>query len=168
MFREMTGEYPEDKKALYPMLHNQLEALVEGIPQVIPNLANAAALLWLGLKDINWAGFYLMEDGQLVLGPFQGKPACIYIPVGKGVCGAAVARNETVRVDDVHEFPGHIACDSASNSEIVVPIRSGGKVVGVLDIDSPTLRRFDDLDQEGLEGFVRILEKACDWDRWDR
>ena len=116
-----------------------------------------------GLENINWAGFYLMDGNQLVLGPFQGKPACIYIPVGKGVCGTAVEEGRTLRVDNVHEFPGHIACDAASNSEIVIPIRDGERIVGVLDIDSPLLARFDSEDQEGLEGVVRILERACVW-----
>ncbi|HHY76793.1 MAG TPA: GAF domain-containing protein [Firmicutes bacterium] len=161
MFKEST--YPEDKVQLYEILKKELEALVEGVKHPLPNLANASALLWLALKDINWVGFYLMHEGQLVLGPFQGKPACIYIPVGKGVCGTAVAQNRTVRVSNVHEFPGHIACDAASNSEIVIPIRHEGEIVGVLDIDSPLFDRFDDEDQEGLEELVRILERACDW-----
>jgi len=158
--------YPKDKAQLYPLLQTELQALVEGVPQPIPNLANASALLWLGLENINWAGFYLMDGGQLVLGPFQGKPACTYIPVGKGVCGSAVQQGWTLRVNDVHEFPGHIACDAASNSEIVIPIRDGERIVGVLDIDSPLLARFDSADQEGLEGIVRILERACVWP-WD-
>jgi len=155
--------YPDDKAQLYPLLHTELLALVEGVPQPIPNLANASALLWQGLRNINWAGFYLMDDDRLVLGPFQGKPACIYIPVGKGVCGTAVEQGHTLRVDNVHEFPGHIACDTASNSEIVIPIRDGERIVGVLDIDSPVPARFDSEDQEGLEGIVRILERACVW-----
>lgn len=165
MLADHSHEYPEDKARLYPTLQQDLLAIVDDVPQPIPNLANASALLWQGLKDINWAGFYLMEDGQLVLGPFQGKPACIYIAVGRGVCGTAVAQGKTLRVDDVHKFPGHIACDSASNSEIVIPIRDGDRIIGVLDIDSPLFSRFDDRDQEGLEGLVRILEKACDWKR---
>ncbi|HON41996.1 MAG TPA: GAF domain-containing protein [Bacillota bacterium] len=156
-------DYPEDKAQLYVLLQTELRALVEGVPQPIPNLANASALLWQGLRNINWAGFYLMDDGQLVLGPFQGKPACIYIPVGKGVCGTAVEEGRALRVDNVHDFPGHIACDAASNSEIVIPIRDGERVVGVLDIDSPLLARFDSEDQDGLEGIVRILERACVW-----
>lgn len=165
MLKDSAPCYQVNKPELYALLHKELSALVEGVPQPIPNLANAAALLWQRLKDINWAGFYLMEDGQLLLGPFQGKPACIYIPVGKGVCGTAVTQGRTLRVDNVHDFPGHIACDSASNSEIVIPIRHGDKIIGVLDIDSPLPARFDDLDQEGLEGFVRILEKACAWEK---
>ena len=144
----------------YALLNSKLSALTEGIPYKIANLANASALLWEHLPNINWAGFYLMEDGALVLGPFQGKTACIRIPVGKGVCGSAVAENATQRVADVHQFPGHIACDSASNSEIVVPIRVGGQVIGVLDIDSPVKDRFSEEDQQGLEQFVTILEKT--------
>jgi GAF domain-containing protein len=144
----------------YSVLCKQLEALTEGVPYKIANLANAAALLWEHLDRINWAGFYIMEDGKLVLGPFQGKTACIVIPVGKGVCGTAVAENATQLVTDVHQFPGHIACDSASNSEIVVPIRVGGKVWGVLDIDSPEFGRFSEEDRAGLEAFARVLERA--------
>lgn len=144
----------------YESLVRQLAALTEGIPYNIANLANASALLWEHLADINWAGFYIMEDGALVLGPFQGKTACIRIPVGKGVCGTAVAENATQLVEDVHQFPGHIACDSASNSEIVVPIRKDGKVWGVLDIDSPHFARFSSADQAGLEAFVSVLENV--------
>ena len=144
----------------YQALHAQLKALTEGVPYKIANLANASALLWEHLEDINWAGFYMMEDGALVLGPFQGKTACIRIPVGKGVCGTAVAENATQRVADVHLFPGHIACDCASNSEIVVPIRKNGEIIGVLDIDSPIKNRFTLEDQTGLEAFVSILETA--------
>ena len=144
----------------YQALCAQLSALTEGIPYKIANLANASALLWQHLEKINWAGFYLMEDGKLVLGPFQGKTACIMIPVGKGVCGTAVAENATQLVADVHQFPGHIACDSASNSEIVVPIHVRGEIVGVLDIDSPEFGRFTEEDREGLERFVHILEQV--------
>ena len=143
----------------YTALCAQLSSLIEGIPYETANLANASALLWQELSDINWAGFYKMEDDKLVLGPFQGKPACIIIPVGRGVCGTAVAKNRTQLVADVHQFPGHIACDCASNSEIVVPIHKDGKVWGVLDIDSPLFSRFLEEDQAGLEEFVRILEK---------
>ena len=138
----------------------QLEALTQGVPHKIANLANASALLWQELPEINWAGFYILEENMLVLGPFQGKPACIEIPVGKGVCGTAVQENATQLVEDVHKFPGHIACDCASRSEIVVPIRDGGRIWGVLDIDSPHLARFTREDQEGLEQFVKVLEKA--------
>ena len=142
----------------YKNLCAQLRSLTDGIPYETANLANASALLWQHLPDINWAGFYKMEDGKLVLGPFQGKPACIVIPVGRGVCGTAVSEDKTQLVYDVHEFPGHIACDSASNSEIVVPIRVRGEIWGVLDIDSPHIGRFSEEDRAGLEEFVRILE----------
>lgn len=126
----------------YQTLNAQLAALVGGVPHQIANLANAAALLYHTLDGLNWAGFYLLEGDRLVLGPFQGRPACIEIPVGRGVCGTAVAEDKTQLVPDVHRFPDHIACDSASNSEIVVPIHVGGKVVGVLDLDSPHIGRF--------------------------
>ena len=142
----------------YTKLNRELAALIDGIPYETANLANASALLWQHLQGINWAGFYKMIDGKLVLGPFQGKPACIVIPVGRGVCGTAVAQDKTQLVADVHQFPGHIACDSASNSEIVIPIHVRDKIWGVLDIDSPHLNRFTDSDQEGLEAFVKILE----------
>ena len=144
----------------YKELNAQLKALTEGIPYKIANLANASALLWQHLENINWAGFYIMEQGALVLGPFQGKPACIRIPVGKGVCGTAAAEDRTQLVADVHQFPGHIACDGASNSEIVVPIHKNGQVWGVLDIDSPVFDRFSQEDRKGLEAFVKILETA--------
>lgn len=144
----------------YHTLNGQLRALVHGVPHPIANLANAAALLYHTLEDINWAGFYLMEEDALILGPFQGKTACIRIPVGRGVCGTAAAEDRTQRVDDVHQFPGHIACDCASNAEIVVPLRRGGQVAGVLDIDSPRLNRFSPADQAGLEEFAAILEEA--------
>ena len=143
----------------YTMTAKQLEALTEGIPYETANLANASALLWQEMPDINWVGFYKMTDGQLVLGPFQGKPACTLIPVGRGVCGTAVARDEIQLVPDVHAFPGHIACDCASNSEIVLPIRKNGAVWGVLDIDSPTAGRFTEDDREGLVKIVEVLER---------
>lgn len=142
----------------YTRLNEQLAALVHGVPHRIANLSNAAALLYNTLPDLNWAGFYLMENGLLVLGPFQGKPACIEIQVGRGVCGTAAAEDRTQLVYDVHQFPGHIACDSASNSEIVVPIHGDGRIVGVLDIDSPRVGRFTEEDRAGLEAFVRVLE----------
>ena len=142
----------------YDLICGQLSALTEDVPYEIANLSNASALLWQELPDINWAGFYKMVDGALVLYPFQGKPACIRIPVGRGVCGTAVAENRTQLVPDVHKFPGHIACDSASNSEIVVPIRVDGEIWGVLDIDSPHPERFSEEDRTGLEKFVKILE----------
>ena len=142
----------------YDLICAQLSALTEDIPYEIANLSNAAALLWQELPDINWAGFYRMEGGALVLYPFQGKPACIRIPVGRGVCGTAVAEDRTQLVPDVHQFPGHIACDSASNSEIVVPIHVNGEIWGVLDFDSPCFDRFTEADREGLERFEKILE----------
>lgn len=144
----------------YQLINAQLEALIQDVPHRIANMANAAALLYHSLEDLNWAGFYLMEDGKLVLGPFQGKTACIEICVGKGVCGTAVERDEIMLVEDVHQFPGHIACDSASNSEIVLPIHANGEIIGVLDIDSPSLARFDKEDYEGLAEFVRIFERS--------
>ena len=143
----------------YKLLCEKLEALVGGVPHKIANLANAAALLYESLEGINWAGFYLLEGDTLILGPFMGKPACIEIPTCRGVCGASAASGKTQLVPNVHEFPGHIACDSASNSEIVVPLFKEGKVIGVLDIDSPKLSRFDEKDKAGLEEFVKILEK---------
>lgn len=143
----------------YQLLRKQLAALLEEETFFVPALSNASALLKETLTDINWAGFYLMREGALVLGPFQGKPACIHIAVGKGVCGTAVQKDQTMLVSDVHEFVGHIACDSASNSEIVVPIHKNGTIVGVLDIDSPIKNRFTKDDQEGLELFVKEIEE---------
>ena len=145
---------------VYETLIAQVKALTEGIPYPIANLANTSAAIWENLDQLNWAGFYLMEDGALVLGPFQGKPACIRIPVGKGVCGTAVQENRTILVEDVHQFPGHIACDCASNSEIVVPIYKNGQIYGVLDLDSPYFARFTEEDQIGLEAVVRVLERV--------
>ncbi|MBR2929431.1 MAG: GAF domain-containing protein [Oscillospiraceae bacterium] len=140
------------------MLEKMLRSLIENTPYMTANLANASALLADALKDINWAGFYLMEGGKLVLGPFQGKVACVEIAVGKGVCGTAVERKEIVRVENVHEFPGHIACDCASNSEIVIPLLADGEVMGVLDIDSPLIGRFTAEDEEGLSRIGKVLE----------
>ena len=144
----------------YTVMHNQLRELTQDIPHPIANMANAAALLWQCMDTINWAGFYLLENDTLVLGPFQGKPACIEIPVGKGVCGTAVAADKTICVDDVHAFPGHIACDCDSRSEIVIPLRKNGRILGVLDIDSPVLGRFTSEDQIGLELFAEVLAAA--------
>ena len=144
----------------YQELNAQLAALTEGIPHPISNLANASALLWQGLDRLNWAGFYFIEEGLLVLGPFQGKTACIEIPMGRGVCGTAAQEDRTLVVPNVHEFSDHIACDCASNSEIVVPLHKEGKVIGVLDIDSPLFSRFTAYDAEGLEEFARILERV--------
>ena len=148
----------------YAMLTAQLMSLAETDPHFVPLLSNASALLYDALSDVNWAGFYLMRGGRLVLGPFQGKGACIHIQVGRGGCGTAVQEGRTQLVPDVHAFPGHIACDSASNSEIVIPIHApGGGIFGVLDIDSPSLNRFSEEDRRGLEAFVRALEAAADW-----
>ena len=139
--------------------------LLDGEPDPIANLANASALLAAALDRINWCGFYLWKDGELVLGPFQGKTACVRIALGKGVCGTAAARRETLVVADVDAFPGHIACDAASRSEIVVPILDGGELRGVLDVDSPDLGRFDPEDRKGLEAFVAALVPRIDWRR---
>jgi GAF domain-containing protein len=147
----------QGKPAAYAALARELAALIEGERDWIANLANASSLLFHGLPELNWAGFYLLKEGQLVVGPFQGRPACVRIPVGQGVCGTAAARRETVIVPNVNEFPGHIACDSASNAEIVVPMIRGEELIGVLDIDSPQLSRFDAQDAAGLEEFVRVL-----------
>lgn len=146
----------------YNLMCRQLESLSEGVSWDITLLSNASGLIWDSLSDINWAGFYLMKDGRLLLGPFQGKPACTVIEVGKGVCGTAVAEDHTQLVRNVHDFPGHIACDSASNSEIVIPVHVGGEIFGVLDIDSPLLARFDETDREGLEAAVHVLESALE------
>lgn len=147
----------------YKLLAAQIKSLAEDEPNFIPVMSNASALLYENMEDLNWAGFYLMNKGSLMLGPFQGKVACIRIEVGKGVCGTAVAEDATQLVKNVHEFPGHIACDSASNSEIVVPIHKDGKVVAVLDIDSPSLGRFDEEDKAGLEAFVKELEQVIEF-----
>lgn len=144
----------------YNEINAMLAAIIEGIPYTMTNLANASALLNEKLDGINWVGFYTIKDGRLVLGPFQGKVACTIIPMGKGVCGTAAATDSTQLVPDVHNFPGHIACDSASNSEIVIPMHRNGEVFGVLDIDSPLFNRFDENDKAGLEEFARILEKS--------
>lgn len=147
----------QPKPVLYQALVAELSALIAGERDFIANLANSAALLYHSLPDLNWAGFYLLKEGELVVGPFQGKPACVRIAIGKGVCGTAAERRATVIVRDVHEFPGHIACDSASNSEIVVAMIRGGELIGVLDLDSPKLARFDEQDRSGLEEFVATL-----------
>lgn len=181
---EGTMEYSDNKKEMYEEAVLQMKGLFEDCPYIMANLANASALLNQAMKDINWVGFYLMErkksvknasfylleDGKsskqeemeeelLVLGPFQGKPACVEIKIGKGVCGTAVAKDEIMSVKNVHEFPGHIACDGASNSEIVLPIHVNGKIVGVLDIDSPLFARFDEEDRAGLEKIVKVIEE---------
>ena len=147
------------KQDRYKALARTLAALLEGERDWIANLANTSALLFAELSDVNWAGFYLLKDGELVLGPFQGKPACVRIALGKGVCGTAAQRRESIVVPNVHEFPGHIACDSASNSELVVPLIRNGMLLGVLDVDSPVLARFDADDRLGLEEIALILIK---------
>lgn len=149
----------------YILLSKQVKSLAEGENDFVPLLANAAALLYEAMDRINWAGFYLMDRDSLLLGPFQGKAACVRIPLGKGVCGTAAGQDQTLRVADVHKFPGHIACDAASASEIVIPLHSGGRVVGVLDIDSPEKERFGPEDEEGLQRVVRVLENTADFSR---
>lgn len=151
-----------EKLAFYDTLARQSSALISDETDLIANLANISALLFMEMPDLNWAGFYLLQQQQLVLGPFQGKPACVRIDIGKGVCGTAVASGEVQLVKDVHEFPGHIACDAASNSEIVFPLRLRGEVIGVLDIDSPSLARFDESDQQGLAKIVAVLEQRLE------
>lgn len=147
------------------LLLRPAEALLEGERELVPNLANLSALLWSSMDRLNWAGFYLMKRGELLLGPFQGKPACIHIPLGRGVCGTAAERKETLVVPDVHEFPGHIACDGASRSEIVVPLLSGDNdVLGVLDIDSPCPARFTAEDAKVLEQLAGLIVSSCDWE----
>lgn len=167
--------YPTNKQELYPLLEFQIQTFTKEVPHLISNLANISAILGNALNDINWVGFYLIpkhfpeyfpldklsgKETMLIIGPFQGLPACTEIAIGKGVCGTAVETNSTMVVSDVHAFPGHIACDSASNSEIVLPLHNVyGDVVGVLDIDSPILNRFDNEDKEGLEKIAKMIEK---------
>lgn len=155
--------WPGNQKELYDLLARQAASLIEGCPLPLPTLSNIAALLWEALPDINWAGFYLAKGDTLYLGPFQGKTACTVIPFGRGVCGTAATSREIQVVQDVHQFPGHIACDSASNSEIVLPLVVHGELVGVLDIDSPLLNRFDASDASGLAAVAQILIEQVDW-----
>jgi L-methionine (R)-S-oxide reductase len=159
---ELTDTSDLDKPALYVELARSLQALLAGESNLVAAAANMSSLLYWSLRDLNWAGFYLVDEtsGDLLVGPFQGKPACVRIPLGQGVCGKAAARRQTVLVEDVHAFPGHIACDSASNSEIVVPVLSGDRLVGVLDLDSPRRGRFDEEDARGLERLVEIFVAA--------
>ena len=145
------------KTELYCHLQSQFSSLLEGERDFIANAANFSSLLYYSLPDVNWAGFYLLKDGELVLGPFQGQPACVRIEIGKGVCGTAAQERQTIMVENVHEFPGHIACDSASNSEIVVPLVKDGELIGVLDLDSPLLARFDEEDAEGLNELASMF-----------
>src|SRR3954451_5542373 len=153
---------PAEKAEGYEDLANQLTSLLSGESDPIANAANTAALLFHVLQDLNWAGFYFLRGGELVLGPFQGKPACVRIPIGRGVCGTAVARVQSVLVNDVHEFPGHIACDARSRSELVVPLIRDGAATGVIDLDSPQLSRFDPVDQAGIERVARLYIDASD------
>jgi GAF domain-containing protein len=154
---QLSEQQSTSKRELYQNLVSQLRSLLAGESDFIANAANFASLLYHSLPGLNWAGFYLLKDKELVLGPFQGKPACVRIAVGKGVCGVAAAQRETVIVANVHEFPGHIACDSASNSEIVVPLEKDGRLLGVLDLDSSQFARFDDEDAEGLNRLVEVF-----------
>jgi L-methionine (R)-S-oxide reductase len=154
---QITQQDVNSKAELYSHLQSQLRSLLEGERDFIANAANFSSLLYHSLPDLNWVGFYLLKDGELVLGPFQGKPACVRIEIGKGVCGTAAEQRHTILVDNVHEFPGHIACDSASNSEIVVPLIRDEKLIGVLDLDSPSLARFDDEDAEGLNELAKVF-----------
>lgn len=153
-----------DKAGAYETLLTQLGGLLAGERDPWANAANGAALLFAGLPDLNWVGFYFLRGGELVVGPFQGAPACVRIALGRGVCGTAAATRRTLVVADVHAFPGHIPCDAASNSEIVVPLLAGGRLLGVLDLDSPLPGRFDDADARGLERIAAMLAAACDWD----
>jgi GAF domain-containing protein len=164
MLKEISDLTFKDKKQMYNFMKMRLTALIGEEADWLANLSNAAALIWQLLEDINWSGFYLMKEDQLVLGPFQGKPACVNIALGKGVCGTAASTKSYQLVKNVHDFPGHIACDSASNSEVVIPIIVNEKVVGVLDLDSPTLNRFDQEDVEGLTKFVEVLIKYVDFE----
>lgn len=157
--------YPKEKDALYRLLKVRLQGMADSTPDLIANLANMSALLNQAMTDINWVGFYLMKNGRLILGPFQGKPACVEIPAGQGVCGAAAERDEIVLVENVHEFPGHIACDSASQSEIVILMHKDGEIFGVLDIDSPIIARFDEEDLRGLYELVLIFERWLETER---
>jgi GAF domain-containing protein len=152
------------QEEMHDELVRQAQGLLQGERDLVANAANLSALIWQIVPDLNWAGFYFMKKGELVLGPFQGKPACVRIPIGKGVCGGAVAQRESMLVRDVHAFPGHIACDAASNSELVVPLIKNGRVHGVLDLDSPKLGRFDEVDQKGFERLVSLFVAATDFD----
>lgn len=152
-------DYKGSLKDKYGLLCKQLDALLEGEEDQTANLSNAAALLNQFLTDVNWTGFYLWKNDELVLGPFQGLPACVRIPSGKGVCGTAAKEKRTLRIEDVHQFPGHIACDAASNSEIVIPVLKDSQLIGVLDIDSPSKNRFSEIDEDGLTSFVSVLVK---------
>ena len=155
-----TAPISTNKPELYQELRSQLTSLLEGEPDAIANAANTAALLYHSMPDVNWVGFYFLKGGDLVLGPFQGKPACVRIPLGKGVCGTAAERRVSIVVPDVNAFPGHIACDSASLSELVAPLARRGSLVGVLDLDSPLLGRFDEADRAGCESLAQIYMES--------
>jgi L-methionine (R)-S-oxide reductase len=159
---QLSDQQASSKPDLYAQLISQLRGLLHGERDFIANTANLASLLYHSLPDLNWAGLYIYKNGELVLGPFQGKPACVRIAMGAGVCGTAAEQRQTVLVDNVHDFPGHIACDSVSNSEIVVPIIKTGNLIGVLDLDSPSFRRFDDEDAAGLNEVVGIFVESFD------
>ncbi|WP_317142569.1 GAF domain-containing protein [Endozoicomonas sp. 8E] len=158
-------EMPEDKASFYRVLVAQAKALTEGETDAVANLANVASLLFTTMAEVNWAGFYIARGNELVLGPFMGNPACVRIPFGRGVCGTAIREQTAQVVDDVNAFPGHIACDSASQSEIVIPFSEGGEVKAVLDIDSPVTSRFDEEDQKGLEALVELLVERVQFDQ---
>lgn len=166
LWRCQTVTESYDKKGQYSLLKKQMQAVLEGEKYPIPNLANASALLMETLEDINWVGFYLMHQNELLLGPFQGRVACVHIGLGKGVCGTAAVNDAVQLVGNVHQFPGHIACDSASQSEVVVPLHYRGKVVGVLDVDSPSLNRFNENDASELQQLALIIERSCEWSKW--
>lgn len=153
-------DFPDDKPAFYRLLNEQVKALTGGEPDCLANLANVASLLFTSMAEVNWTGFYIVRGKQLVLGPFMGKPACVRIPFGRGVCGTAVTEKSTMLVEDVDAFPGHIACDADSRSEIVIPLLVDGEVAAVLDIDSPVRQRFDQEDRQGLEALVAELQKS--------
>ena len=158
---QLAQQETNSKAELYALLKSQLVSLFEGERDFIANAANFSSLMYHSLPDLNWAGFYLLKENELVLGPFQGQPACVRIEIGKGVCGTAAEQQQTIIVDNVHEFPGHIACDSASNSEIVVPLIRDGELTGVLDLDSPLLARFDEEDAEGLNELTKVFMNSC-------
>jgi GAF domain-containing protein len=157
IMHESKSDFPSDKADRYRQLEAELRALVEGESDLIANSANMAALLYHSLPDLNWAGFYFLQGDVLVLGPFQGRPACVRIPLGKGVCGTAALERKTLVVPNIHEFSGHIACDSASNSEMVIPLLKNDRLLGVLDLDSPMIEGFDEIDRQGLEKMAELL-----------
>ena len=163
MGEEITTMYPKEKDQMYRLLCKQMEGLLEAENHWLAGLSNASAILKAALMDVNWVGFYVINQGSLLLGPFQGNIACVRIQIGSGVCGTAVEKDEILLIDNVHEFEGHIPCDCASNAEIVLPIHLNGQVVGVLDIDSPSFSRFDEEDKQGLAKFVEILEQKINF-----